>query len=90
MQKRSHGFAVIALMVASVISTAAQQSPPKPGRRIVLHAARLLDVQTGTTLSDQVIVIEGEKITAVGPAKSVNAASDGEQIELRTRPCSPA
>jgi imidazolonepropionase-like amidohydrolase len=81
-QKLSHGFVVIALLVASVISTAAQQSPPKSGKRIVLHAARLLDVQTGTTLSDQVIVIEGEKITAVGPAKSVNATSDGEQIEL--------
>jgi imidazolonepropionase-like amidohydrolase len=81
-QKLSHGFVVIALLVASVISTAAQQSPPKSGKRIVLHAARLLDVQTGTTLSDQVIVIEGQKITAVGPAKSVNATSDGEQIEL--------
>lgn len=74
--------AIIALIAASVISGAAQESPPKHPRQIVVHAARLLDVRTGTTLNDQVIVIEGDKITAVGPTKSVDTASGGERVEL--------
>jgi imidazolonepropionase-like amidohydrolase len=50
--------------------------------KIVVHAAKLLDAKTGTTLSDQVVVIEGETIAAVGSAKSVRVDADAEQIEL--------
>jgi imidazolonepropionase-like amidohydrolase len=42
----------------------------------------LLDVKSGTTLSDQIIVIEGDKITSVGAANSLKGTSEGERIEL--------
>jgi imidazolonepropionase-like amidohydrolase len=42
----------------------AQAQTPK---RVVVHAGRLLDVKTGNMLTNQAIVIEGDKILSVGP-----------------------
>jgi imidazolonepropionase-like amidohydrolase len=78
----SCSFSIMALIVAGAGLSIAQERPAQPGKKVILHAARLLDVKTGTILSDQVIVIEGDKITTVGPAKSVKAPSDGSWIEL--------
>jgi len=65
-------------------------------RRIQVQAKKLgsfafeLRIVTGTTLSDQVILIEGDKIASVGPARSFKPTSVAERIELPMRPCSPA
>jgi imidazolonepropionase-like amidohydrolase len=53
------------LVAGFVISAAAQQPPTTP---IVLHAARLLRVDTGDLLQPGEILIEGERIKAVGTA----------------------
>jgi imidazolonepropionase-like amidohydrolase len=45
----------------------AQQAPNRP---IVLHAARLLEIDTGRMISPGEILVEGERITAVGPGVS--------------------
>ncbi len=37
-----------------------------PARRVVVRAGRVLDVKSGKTLSNQAIVIEGDKIVSVG------------------------
>jgi imidazolonepropionase-like amidohydrolase len=55
-------FAVMLLAVAA-IGSHAQQSASAP---IVLHAARLLEVDTGNMLQPGEILIEGERIKAVG------------------------
>ena len=74
---------LLTLSVAAVtISGATQERSSNQEKRVVLHAARLLDVKTGTTLLDQVVVIVGDKITAVGPAKAVKPTDDDERIEL--------
>ena len=72
----------VTLIAASASLSVAQERATQPGKKIILHAARLLDVKTGTTLPDQVILIEDNKITTVGPAKSVKATADAELIEL--------
>ena len=74
--------AVTILVAAGAIPGVAQERAAGPGKKVILHAARLLDVTTGTTLSGVVIVVEGDKIAAVGPAESVSGLSDGERIEL--------
>ena len=61
-----------------VIPFSAQQSPG----RIVVKAGHLLDVKTGNILTNQAIVIEGDKIVSVGPASSVQAAPDAMTINL--------
>src|ERR1700674_435922 len=43
----------------------AQQASPAP-KMVVIRAGRLLDVKTGKTLTNQIIVIQGDKIASVG------------------------
>ena len=42
------------------------ESPAQPAGRFALRAARLVDGKTDTVRRDAVVVIEGERITAVG------------------------
>jgi len=78
----SRAFLLLVLGAAGTISGAAQQPGPERHNGLILHSARLLDVKTSTMLSDQVIVIDGDTITAVGPAKSLKTNTDAERIEL--------
>jgi imidazolonepropionase-like amidohydrolase len=74
---------LLTLLVAAVtIAGSAQERRSNQEKRLVLHAARLLDVKTGTTLLDQVVVIVSDKIATVGPAKSLKPTADDERIEL--------
>jgi len=51
-------------------------------KRTVVHAGKLLDVKSGDTISDQAIVIEGEKIVSVGPMSAVKLSGGEQRIEL--------
>ncbi len=59
----------------SIAARAQQSAAP-----IVLHAARLLDVATGNMLSPGEVLVEGERIKAVG--KSVNHPQGAKVIDL--------
>ena len=48
-------------------SPAARPAEPPPPRRIAVRASALLDVVAGTMVRDPVVLIEGDRITAVGP-----------------------
>ena len=62
--------ALFLTMAALSPSAPAEQADPQqaPTHPIVLHAAHLLQVDTGRTLTPGEILVEGERITAVGPA----------------------
>jgi imidazolonepropionase-like amidohydrolase len=70
-----------ALLLFAVLlaTTASAQQTPK---RTVIHAGKLLDVKTGNTLSDQAIVIEGDRIVSVGPMSSAKLTGSEQRIEL--------
>jgi len=68
---------ILSLEASPAWSQAASSSAPK---RVVIRAGKLLDVKTGKALSDQAIVIEGDKIVSVGAASS--APSDATVIKL--------
>jgi imidazolonepropionase-like amidohydrolase len=58
-----------ALLGAGIVISAAAQPPANPpAAPIVLHAARLLQVDTGNVLQPGEILVEGERIKAVGTA----------------------
>jgi hypothetical protein len=59
-------FALPALAFTLLTSVAQAQPPAKPARAIVLHAAHLLDVVSGHIMSPGEVLVEGERITAVG------------------------
>src|SRR5437868_1223357 len=51
-------------------------------RHVVLRAGRILDVKTGHVLTDQAIVIDGDKIVSVGPGAGAKVAAGGTVIDL--------
>ncbi len=77
-------------MVMTVYQVAsAQTSTDQAVKRVIIRAGHLLDVKTGKTLNDQVIVIEGDKIVAVGPASNPQAGAGGSSIDLSTSTVMP-
>lgn len=67
----------ITVCVSAASAAAAQQVPGHP---IVLHAARLLEVDTGRMISPGEILVEGERISAVGT--SVSHPAGAQVIDL--------
>jgi imidazolonepropionase-like amidohydrolase len=53
-----------------------------PARTIAIRAGRLFDSNAGKLLADQVIVIEGDRIAAVGPAAQTKIPSGVQVIDL--------
>jgi imidazolonepropionase-like amidohydrolase len=68
---------ICAAALALAFAAAAQQPPAAP---IVLHAARLLQVDTGTLLQPGEILVQGERILAVG--SSVEHPQGARVIDL--------
>jgi imidazolonepropionase-like amidohydrolase len=65
---------IVALFVAATLATA--QAPPP----LVLHAARLLEVDTGSVLAPGEVLVEGERIRAIG--KSVEHPQGARVVDL--------
>ncbi len=66
----------------SATDSSASASPePKP-RPLVIRAGRLFDGTGDAVRTDQVVVVEGDRITAVGPAGQVKMPEDAEVIDL--------
>jgi imidazolonepropionase-like amidohydrolase len=55
---------------------------PPPPRSIAIRAGRLFDSQAGRMLTDQVILITGERMTDVGPAGRVQIPAGAQVIDL--------
>jgi imidazolonepropionase-like amidohydrolase len=80
--KLRHSAALALLASALSVPASGQQSsvPPRPDHPIVLHAARLLDVDTGRIVSPGEILVEKDRIAAAGGA--VRHPADVETIDL--------
>jgi imidazolonepropionase-like amidohydrolase len=57
------------------------QCPPAP-KTIAVRAGRLFDSKSGQMSSNQVVVLTGERITAVGPASQVKVPAGAQVIDL--------
>jgi imidazolonepropionase-like amidohydrolase len=57
------------------------QCPPAP-RTIAVRAGRLFDSNTGQRLSKQVVLVQGERITDVGPEAQLKIPAGTEVIDL--------
>lgn len=55
--------------------------PPSP-QVIAIRAGRLFDSKNGTSLTGQVVVLNGERITAVGPEAQIKIPAGAEVIDL--------
>jgi len=53
-------------------------------KAVVIHAGQLFDGKSDRLVSNQVIVIQGDRIAEVGPAESVKIPAGAEEIDLGT------
>ena len=58
-----------------------EQCPPAP-REIAVRAGRMFDSKTGQMLTNQVVLLFGERITAVGPESQVKIPAGAQVIDL--------
>ncbi len=70
------------LALCAAISSSAQTAQTPAPRRVVIRAGRVLDVKTGNTLTNQAIIIEGDKIVSIGAASSAKADASTQTIDL--------
>jgi len=71
-------FAAVVTVVVLCLAFGVAQTP----RRVAVHAGHLLDVKSGKTLNDQILVIENGKIVSGSAASDAKVPSDAVRIEL--------
>jgi imidazolonepropionase-like amidohydrolase len=74
---------VISILLGAVCAVSAMSpagAARAAGHPVVLHAARLLEIDTGRLISPGEVLVEGERITAVGSA--VSHPADAQVIDL--------
>jgi imidazolonepropionase-like amidohydrolase len=68
----------IFLLAAIALPASAQNS-----QQVAIRAGQLLDSPSGRLLENQIILVEGERISAVGPASQVPIPTGAQVIDLR-------
>ena len=66
------------LLLVFCLSYSGFAQMPSPGKPIVLHAARLLDIENGRIIKAGEVLVKGDKIIAAG--SSVDHPADAEGL----------
>ena len=72
----------LAMVIALAATTALMAQTPLVAQVTAVRAGRMFDPKSGTNLSNQVILIQGEKITRVGPSDQVQIPAGAREIDL--------
>jgi imidazolonepropionase-like amidohydrolase len=70
------------VVLCMVIASLCWAQSPANTRTVVIRAGRMLDVKTGKTLTNQTIIIQGDKITQVGGIYDQFMTKDATVIDL--------
>jgi imidazolonepropionase-like amidohydrolase len=76
MKRMKSAFSVTLLILAAAVVASAQ------GQVTAVRAGKMFDPKSGTNLSNQVILIAGDKITEVGPSDKVKIPEGAKVIDL--------
>lgn len=69
--------------LASAVPTAVfPQAAPEPGPPTAIVGASVINVEDGSVIADAVVLIEGDRIKAVGPAASVTLPADVRTLRM--------
>ncbi|MBT9444789.1 MAG: amidohydrolase family protein [Hyphomonadaceae bacterium] len=78
--------AILAILALVTAPALAQEAAP---RRVAIMAGRLIDVTAQRVLTDQIIVIEDDRIVSVGPAAATSLPAGTPTIDLSTKTVLP-
>src|ERR1700682_4593657 len=70
------------LLFACTFSAFAAAQTPSPDHWVAIHAGRLFDTKSAKLVSNQVVLIHGDRITEVGPAERVKVPAAAEVVDL--------
>ena len=59
--------AALTVSVASIHCARADEPTATPGSRLVVHAARMLDVESGQMIASPYVLVEGDHVVSIGP-----------------------
>ena len=71
----------------SIVTMSQTEVKKEPPKRIAIKAGRLIDTKTGAVTNNAFVLIEGDKITAVGP--DVTVPAEVEVIDLKDKTVLP-
>src|SRR5436305_12295578 len=71
----------LAALVTVAALAAGTHATAQTSRHVAVHAGHLLDVKSGKTLGDQILLIEDGKIVASGGAADAKVPADAIRIE---------
>lgn len=71
------------LVVLSVVAAGCALAQAPAATRTLIRAGRVIDVRTGRAAAEQTIVVEGEKIAAIGATAGIAAKAGDREIDLR-------
>jgi len=80
--RREHAAAIALLTLLLVAAGGADAVSQTGSGRILVRPGRVLDVRTGEMRSDQVVVVEGDRIARVAPSAEVTAGAGDTTIDL--------
>jgi imidazolonepropionase-like amidohydrolase len=75
--------ATLILALLASLSAAQTATPKAPDAVYLLKPARIFDGESAQLQTDWVVLVRGEKIEAVGPAREIKAPAGAKVIELR-------
>jgi imidazolonepropionase-like amidohydrolase len=70
----------LTLSAALTVGARAEDAPSTPPKHVAIHAARMLDVESGRIVANPLVLVEGDKIVSVSPGGSAPAGT--QVIEL--------
>jgi imidazolonepropionase-like amidohydrolase len=76
MPRRTAVVIALALAVMAIDTVLAQAPPAQARKSVAIRAGRLIDPDSGTATANQIILVEGERITAIGPDLTIPAGAD--------------
>ena len=82
MRRCAKAVLAITAIVTALIASATTLAAPPPDTDTYIRAGHLLDVRAGKMLSNQIIVIHGEKIASIAPADQVQIPAGANVIDL--------
>src|ERR1700704_4666212 len=74
--------ATLLLFACTFSSTLATAQTPSPDHWVAIRAGRLFDTKSAKLVSNQVVLIHGDRISEVGPAERVKVPAGAEVVDL--------
>jgi imidazolonepropionase-like amidohydrolase len=70
------GFICLSIFSTVTVSAQPQAAPPAPPKIVAVKAGRLVDPESGTVATNQIILVEGERIRQVGAGLAIPAGAE--------------